>query len=215
MDNKTGTSFLRILDSKSQLRGNWDPFLYRVDVGLQTLGDFVKLERLRAHQRSILASPFEAIEYRSIPSGSYLSFDLRKLKKEEGLNWPRVGELQLLFGTMRAYLGNVLVTPRADWIGIQSPIVFSVKSEFIRVVPKDSLVYFWLAYLRSDDFLRNLPIGTGGTRPRLNEEAFLNTPVVVPEKAIRSNMNRILLAHAAEEWKLLIARLKSLHKISG
>jgi hypothetical protein len=215
MDNRAGTSFLRILDSKSQLRGNWDPFLYRADAGFQTLGDFVKLERLRAHQRSILTSPFEAIEYRSIPSGSYLSFDLRLLKEEQGLNWPRVGELQLLFGTMRAYLGNVLVTPRADWMGIQSPIVFSVKSEFIRVVPNDSLVYFWLAYLRSDNFLCNLPIGTGGTRPRLNDDSFLNTPVDVPEKAVRSDMNRILLEHATEEWKLLNARLKSLHKISG
>jgi hypothetical protein len=215
MDNRGGTSFLRILDSKSQLRGNWDPFLYRADAGFQTLGDFIKLERLRAHQRSILTSPFDAVEYRSIPSGSYLSFDLRRLKGEEGLNWPRVGELQLLFGTMRAYLGNVLVTPRAEWIGLESPMVFSVKSEFIRVIPNDSFVFFWLAYLRSDDFLRNLPIGTGGTRPRLNDEAFLNTPVCVPEKKERSNMNRILLEHAAEEWKLLSTRLKSLHKISG
>ena len=101
---------------------------------------------------------------------------------------------------MRAYLGNVVVTPLGDWIGERSPFGFAVKSEFVQVVPKDGLVYFWWAYLQSQFFLHSLPIGTGGTRPRLHASAMAQTPVEVPTREVRERIHLQLLGFAASLW---------------
>ena len=95
----------------------------------------------------------------------------------------------MLFGTMRAYLGNVVVTPQAKWIGEESTFVFAVKSEFLQIIPKDGLVYFWWAYLQSQSFLHSLPIGSGGTRPRLHSSGLAQTPVEVPSKDVREKIH--------------------------
>lgn len=51
--------------------------------------------------------PFSPSEYRDIPRGHYLSCALRLKGSRDSSNWLVVGEGELLFGTMRAYLGNM------------------------------------------------------------------------------------------------------------
>jgi len=143
---------------------------------------------------------FEPIEYRDVPGGAYLSFVLRRKEQIAASGFPTVGERNLLFGTMRAYLGNVIVTPRAEWISETSPLRFQVKSEFVLVTPHDDLTYFWLAYLRSNHFLSHLPLGHGGTRPRLQPKALAETPVAVPEIHVRRQINNELERLAKSEW---------------
>jgi hypothetical protein len=102
---------------------------------------------------------------------------------------------------MRAYLGNALVTPKAAWLGEASPLFFAMKSEFVQVTPKDGLAYFWLAFLQSAKFLQSLPVGSGGTRPRLDRELLLRTPVEVPVKSVREQIHRFLWGCAERAWR--------------
>ena len=146
------------------------------------------------------AFKFAPLEYRHIGRGHLPAFTLESSGGGLQTTCHGVGEGALLFGTMRAYLGNVVVTPRADWIGEQSPFVFAVKSEFVQVVPKDGLVYFWWAYLQSQSFLHSLPIGTGGTRPRLHASLLSQTPVEVPTKGVRERLHTQIEAFAASLW---------------
>jgi restriction endonuclease S subunit len=101
---------------------------------------------------------------------------------------------------MRAYLGNVLVTPRASWIGEKPPVVYAVKSEFLQIIPKDGFVYFWWAYLQSQSFLHSLPIGTGGTRPRLNQSSLAQTPIEVPLREVRERIHKQIESFAERFW---------------
>lgn len=131
------------------------------------------------------------------------------------MSYHGVGEGALLLGTMRAYLGNVVVTPLAEWIGEASPLVFAVKSEFVQIVPKDGLVYFWWAYLQSQSFLHSLPIGTGGTRPRLQGDALAQTPVEVPNRDIREKINGEFHDFAAILWSQYITTERLLEETIG
>ena len=128
---------------------------------------------------------------------------------------PELREGVLLFGTMRAYIGNVVVTPVADWIGERSPFVFAVKSEFVQVVPKDGLVYFWWAYLQSQPFLHSLPLGTGGTRPRLHASALAQTPVAVPTRDVRERLHAQLQDFAVSLWSQYVATERLLEETIG
>jgi hypothetical protein len=197
---KNGSFFLTLIDAAQREPGVWDPHFYRGNGESSTLGQFVRIERLgtRAGARTLAA--VAPIEYRHIPRGSYATFALEDQTPAYTSRWPVAGEEWLLFGTMRAYLGNVLVTPRAEWLGMAGPLLYPVKSEFVRVVPQDGLTYYWWAYLRSPGFRRNLPLGSGGTRPRQEKDVLLMTPVSVPDTAARRQLD-IALRHAAEsEW---------------
>jgi hypothetical protein len=114
---------------------------------------------------------------------------------------------------MRAYLGNIVVTPLAEWVDQESPISFSVKSEFVVVSPHDKLVYFWLAYLRSRHFLENLPVGTGGTRPRLQPQALGQTVVTVPSLEARRTIHKDLEVLARKEWENRLRTLSTIDRI--
>jgi len=155
----------------------------------------LKATKLRRH-----AFKFAPLEYRHIGRGRVPAFTLESTGGEVQSNSHGVGEGALLFGTMRAYLGNVVVTPLANWIGEHSPFVFAVKSEFVQIVPKDGLVYFWWAYLQTLSFLHSLPIGTGGTRPRLHVSALAQTPVEVPTKDVRERIHTQIEEFAASLW---------------
>ncbi len=106
---------------------------------------------------------------------------------------------------MRAYLGNITVTPQAEWINCNSPLFFETKSEFVSefvaVKPYDGFTYFWLAYLRSPYFLRQMPLGSGGTRPRLHASALDAVPVSVPDLQARQCIHDKLQALAKHEWE--------------
>jgi restriction endonuclease S subunit len=110
---------------------------------------------------------------------------------------------------MRAYLGNIVVTPQLSWLKVSKNISFPVKSEFIIVTPFDGLNYFWLVFLRSKTFLSNLPLGSGGTRPRLQIESLLKTPIDVPSLKKRKHIHNKLMSIAEDEWKIIMKNLKT------
>ena len=199
---KNGKLFISVINATDFVSSVWDPYAYRQNDESQTLSDLVNIHKVTVNNNPHKLSPFRPIEYKDIPPGSnYLSFALEYSSNSATVKLPSVGEGVLLFGTMRAYLGNIIVTPLAGWIKQEAPIYFSVKSEFAVISPHDELNYFWFAYMRSKQFLSNLPVGTGGTRPRLQPEALGQTPVTVPSFEIRKQIHQELIELARKEWE--------------
>lgn len=197
---KNGDFFLSVVDSASLKPATWDPYYYREKKQSDTLGYFTAILPLKAGTLQRHAFKFAPLEYRHIARGHLPVFILESSSGELQTGCHSVSEGALLFGTMRAYLGNVLVTPKASWIGENGPIMYAVKSEFLQILPKDGLVYFWWAYLQSQSFLHSLPIGTGGTRPRLNQNSLLQTPVEVPLREVRERIHKQIESFAERLW---------------
>ena len=203
--NKNGTFFYSLIGQRQVVASLWDPYAYRHQGDVARLSDYASIKR--AGQKSAVPSlfcdlcPFLPIEYKDVPGGSYLSFALTPARGVALQTSASVGEEELLFGTMRAYLGNIIVTPRAEWIGLQPPLSFPVKSEFVSILPHDRLPYFWLVYLRSRTFLEHLPLGGGGTRPRLQAPILENVPVSVPDVDTRKAIHDQVEEMAAQEWR--------------
>jgi len=196
---RNGTFFLSIVSRQDVRPGVWDPYYYRTTEALRTLGEFVRAEKLGRRKHGVCAH--RPIAYAHIPRGPYLSFALEPNGVPGKVFGPCAGEQEVLFGTMRAYLGNVIVTPAASWLGMENPLAFEVGSEFLRVVPEDGLVFFWGTYLRSPVFLRGLPLGHGGTRPRLSSDSLLAAPVQVPPLDERAATDKALQTLATAEWR--------------
>lgn len=200
MRNET---FLKlIINNEDLINGIWDPFNYRnLKTGIK-LSDYVVIKKIKKRSKSNLI--FEPIRYSDIPKGNILIYKLKysKLNNNEiEKTFKVVGEQTILFGTMRAYLANIIVTPCAEWIGLKSPIYFPAMSEFVEVIPNDNLVYFWWAYLIKKEFLSNLPKGHGGTRPRIESNIIGNTPISIPNINIRRDINIKLSKIAERDWK--------------
>ena len=198
---KNGTYFLSVVEDRIVRPGVWDPYAYREQVQSETLAHFANVAKVRGQSFRLSGFKYGPIEYRHIHRGTIPVFTLEPVASSLGENVYAVGEQTLLFGTMRAYLGNVLVTPKAAWIGEKAPVFFPVKSEFVQVTPKDGLHYFWWAFLQSAAFLQSLPVGSGGTRPRLDREQLLQTPIEVPLRPVREKIHRGLLAYAERAWR--------------
>lgn len=203
--SKRGTAFVRIIAARQRKPAVWDPHRYHGARMKAVLGDYVEVYGLR-RLNSGLGSPFRAIEYSDISQGDHLTFALEEGDQESATTGWAVGEQELLMGTMRAYLGNIIVTPRAAWLARRGPLWFAVKSEFVRLAPRDGLIYFWWAYLRTAGFLSRLPVGSGGTRPRLQPDALTAAAVNVPELNERKEINRQLEACASREWREMLRR---------
>lgn len=212
---KNGSFFVSIVDRTSLRPTIWDPYSYREKKQAQTLGYFASVQPLKAALLPGHAFKFAPLEYRHIGRGHVPAFILESSGGGLQSGCRGVGEGALVFGTMRAYLGNVVVTPRAEWIGEQSPFVFAVKSEFVQIVPKDGLVYFWWAYLQTQSFLHSLPIGTGGTRPRLQASSLSQIPVEVPTKDIREKLHAQIEAFAATLWSQYMTTERLLENTIG
>ncbi|HJQ26709.1 MAG TPA: hypothetical protein VKA60_22525 [Blastocatellia bacterium] len=203
--SKRGTMFVAIVESQQRQPALWEPHAYQRAAASARLGDYVEVRNLR-RLSDRLPSPFRPIEYSDISGGDHLTFTLDAKPQGESAVRAVVVEQALLMGTMRAYLGNIIVTPRAAWLGRSSPLGFAVKSEFVQLVPRDGLVYFWWAYVRSVSFLTKLPAGGGGTRPRLQPEVLAATGVRVVELERRAAINRQLELCAAREWREWLRR---------
>jgi len=212
---KNGSFFLSIVDRAALKGGTWDPYSYWEKKQAQTLGYFASVQSLKGTALPRRSFKFAPLQYRHIGRGHVPVFVLESSGGGLQSSCRGVDEGALLFGTMRAYLGNVVVTPRAEWIGEQAPFVFAVKSEFVQVVPKDGLVYFWWAYLQSQSFLHSLPIGTGGTRPRLHASSLSQTPVEVPPQKTREKLHARIEAFAASIWSQYITTERVLEDIVG
>ena len=198
---KNGTYFLSVVDAALVKPGIWDPYAYREQMQSETLAHFAVVAKVQGLGFRSSAFKYAPIEYRHIHRGTIPVFTLEPVGSTLGEKVCAVAEQSLLFGTMRAYLGNVLVTPRATWLEQKTPLFFPVKSEFVNVIPKDGLHYFWWAFLQSPAFLQNLPVGSGGTRPRLDKEQMLQTPIEVPLRPVREKVHRSLSAYAERAWR--------------
>ena len=199
---KNGQYFVSVIETADFMPATWDPYAYRRTAGASVFADFATAKKVETKQVAPERLPFAPIEYRDIPGGPYLSFMLRPSHGAKARRLPMAAEGELLVGTMRAYLGNIIVTPLAEWVGQDGPVHFAVKSEFISVSPHDGLSYFWLAYMRSASFLSHLPPGHGGTRPRLRPEGLSRTLVGVPGLEVRRAVNDELQRLAREEWEI-------------
>ena len=212
---KAGRSAAALIVVAEVGRGIWDPHAYiHANATQDRMGSFVKAKRppTSVGRGVPIALP---IEYKHIPPGGALTYDL--VRGEPGRKSASVPAGSLLFGTMRAYLGNVAVTPEPAWIGLDPGVdlVFPVKSEFLWVQPDDGLVYFWWAFLRSRAFLGGLPLGGGGTRPRLTAEDLLRIPVSVPVIEERTSLNEELRDLAAQHWRLQETTSSTLARINA
>ncbi|MGA2748104.1 MAG: hypothetical protein ABSG59_04940 [Verrucomicrobiota bacterium] len=197
---KNGTYFLSVVEADVLQAGVWDPYAYREPTRSETLEHFASVQKLPTRSHPARGFYYSPIEYRHIHRGTIPVFTLERADRSHGERVPVAGEGCLLFGTMRAYLGNVLVTPKASWLGETSPIFFPVKSEFVHIVPKDNLIFFWWVFLQSPRFLQSLPVGSGGTRPRLDRDLLLRTPVEVPIQSVRERIDNCLRGCAERAW---------------
>lgn len=196
---KNGHTYITLVNSQEFISGLWNPYSYRHTESENRLSDFAIVKRVDGRKK--INTPTHApIEYRDLPSGMFFTFSVSAEKQPANkVKYPSVGEQALLFGTMRAYLGNVVVTPKGDWIN-EDNVSFAVKSEFVQVLPFDGLVYFWWSYLKSSDFLGMMPTGDGGTRPRASADALSGIPVTVPPLTVREEINQQLLDLAEKAW---------------
>jgi hypothetical protein len=194
-----GTYFLAVVRRNKSEISVWDPYIYGIRGAGDNLGKYAEVRKPAARK---VTTPSRPIEYRNIPNGNYLTFELEFSAKPSMTAMPTAGEGQLLLGTLRAYLGNVIVTPRAEWVAKSVPLFFPLKSEFVEIVPHDGLCYFWWAYLRSKAFREQISLGHGGTRPRLHPTDVMRTPVEVPSLEKRMAIHERLQHLAEEEWRL-------------
>ena len=196
---KNGYTFFTIANTCQIESGVWNPYHYKENKSNDTLSDFANIKKIKNNKQDISISEFAPIEYKNIPKGELLTFSLEDNSLEEG-RYSLVGEQVLLFGTMRAYLGNVLVTPKANWIGKRSPLFYPINSEFVEIIPKDKLLYFWWGYLKSSLFLNQIPTGSGGTRPRVSVDNLEKITISVPILREREKINNSLIEIAEQSW---------------
>ena len=67
-------------------------------------------------------------------------------------------------------------------------------------MPKDKLIYFWWAYLKSSLFLNQIPTGSGGTRPRVSIDNLEKIPINVPSLKEREKIDNSLIEIAKQSW---------------
>lgn len=197
---KNGITFSAIVDSDHFISGTWDPFFYKNKPTQNTLDKFVEINKQFNYKFSINTFKYSPIEYKDIPRGNSLVFNLNRNSEDHFTKCFAVPENTLLMGTMRAYLGNIIITPRSEWLS-EKKTWFAINSEFCEIAPNDNLKYYWWAFLKSSVFLNNLPTGTGGTRPRVAVEQLSRIPILVPDLEERTEINESIENIAKRLWK--------------
>lgn len=199
---KNGLTFISIIPSDQLQSGVWNPYSYKYaeDEHSSPLSDFAEIEKVNGKKIDIRYFVFAPIEYKHIPKGDLLNFALEEKSDILKGKFSFVETDILLFGTMRAYLGNTCVTPFGDWIGRDTNIKYAVNSEFVKIRPFDNCNYFWWAYVKSPFFLREMPTGSGGTRPRVSPELLGNIRVNVPDEDERFEIDKKIKSLAKKSW---------------
>ncbi len=208
---KNGITFTSIISQEKFENGIWDPFHYRNSNTSEVLNKYVTISKI-AQRGNVNHLKYAPIEYKDIPRGNIIGFNLLKQSSSPNKTLPIVPNETLLFGTMRAYLGNVLVTPKSEWLS-SSKSWFAVNSEFVQIIPKDDLIYFWWAFFKSPSFLCTLPTGTGGTRPRTSVDQLLNTAIIVPNIEKRNEIDTELKSIAKNYWEQALKLENTLSKL--
>lgn len=198
---KNGSTFISILSSDELLSGVWNPHNYQyLDADLVPLSNYVKIEKVNGKKKDIRFFDYSPIEYKHILKGDFVNFFIENKSNNLTGKFSFVGAETLIFGTMRAYLGNVCITPLGNWVGKSEDVEYAVNSEFVKIQPLDDLKYFWWAYIKSCSFLNELPTGNGGTRPRVSPDLLGNIHVNVPDKSKRQDINGKLKHLAKSSW---------------
>lgn len=213
---KNGFTFVTIHASEKITSGVWNPYNYKYsqDNDLQPFSDYAEILKVNGKKGEMKFFDYTPIEYKHIPKGDLLTFMLEEKNTHSKGKYSFVDEGTLLFGTMRAYLGNACVTPFGNWINNRNGIKYAVKSEFVKILPYDNLKYFWWAYVKSDLFLREMPTGSGGTRPRVSSELIKGIRVNVPSEKERYEINESLKKLAQSAWSNYVHGKEVLKRIN-
>jgi len=198
---KNGFTFTTIHSSDKLTSGIWNPYNYKYceEEDSPPLSKFVDIKKVNGKKGELKYFKYAPIEYKHIPKGDILTFNLEKNLDMKG-KYSFVEEDTLLFGTMRAYLGNACVTPYGSWIDQMEGVKFAINSEFVKIKPFDNFKYFWWAYIKSNSFLKEMPTGSGGTRPRVSPEMISKIRVNVPNEKERYSINETLKEIARSSW---------------
>jgi len=199
---KNGFTFIIIHPAAGLVSGVWNPYNYRYSEqeDSRPFSDFAEIQKVNGKKADVKYFDYAPIEYKHIPKGDLLIFTLEEKPENLKGKYSYVGEETLLFGTMRAYLGNACVTPYGEWITKTRNFKFAVNSEFVTIIPFDSFKYFWWAYVKSFNFLKEMPTGSGGTRPRVSSELLSEVRVNVPSETDRQKINETLKSIAQASW---------------
>ena len=124
---KNGTSFTKVIDYNCFINGIWDPYYYKNSSSKNRLDKYVDFSKNFSYKYPLKSFKFLPIEYKNIPKGNFLTFELnRNTFETDNSKYYAVPENTLLLGTMRAYLGNIIVTPKSVWLN-QRNIWFPIK----------------------------------------------------------------------------------------
>lgn len=213
---KNGTTFIAIHTSDKMTSGIWNPYNYKYgqDNDMQPFSDYADIVKVNGKKGEMNFFDYVPIEYKHIPKGDLLTFTLENKTIDHKGKYSFVDENILLFGTMRAYLGNACITPVSEWINKSKGIKFAVNSEFVKILPFDNLKYFWWAYVKSESFLREMPTGSGGTRPRVSPDLIRNIRVNVPSEEERYEINESLKTLAQNAWSNYVRSKEVLKKVN-
>lgn len=214
---KNGFTFITIHPAARLVSGVWNPYNYKYgeQEDSRPFSDFAEIQKVNGKKIDVKHFGYTPIEYKHIPKGDLLTFTLEEKPENLKGKYSYVGEDTLLFGTMRAYLGNACVTPYGEWITKTRNLKFAVNSEFAAIFPFDNFKYFWWAYVKSFNFLKEMPTGSGGTRPRVSSELLSGVRVNVPSETDRQKINEALKSIAQASWSNYIKGknvLKNLQK---
>jgi len=211
---KNGFTFTTIHSADKLTSGVWNPYNYKYceEESLPPFSEFADIKKVNGKKGELKYFNYAPIEYKHIPKGDILTFNLEE-KPDSKSKFSFVEENTLLFGTMRAYLGNACVTPYGNWINQAEGIKYAINSEFVKINPFDNLKYFWWAYIKSYSFLKEMPTGSGGTRPRVSPELISEIRVNVPNEKERNSINQTLKEIAQSSWMNYIKGKKILNNL--
>ena len=148
---KNGITFTSVINHNQFKKGIWDPYHYRQSDSSEKLKSYLDIIKI-PNRGDVRHLDFAPIEYKDIPKGNLVGFSLNQNSETVENRLPIIPENTLIFGTMRAYLGNALLTPKSEWISRKNTW-FGINSEFVLIEPKDGLKFFWWAFLKSPSFL--------------------------------------------------------------
>lgn len=198
---KNGVKFITVINGSNFISGLWDPHNYKEKGQGQFFSKYADIRKPFSQKTPSECLISQPIEYKHLARNQSLTFETKFQKKTSSEKLVCVEENKLLFGTMRAYLGNIAVTPKNQWLDSSYPVLYKVKSEFVVIEPFDGLTYFWWAFIQSTVFLQRLPLGGGGTRPRLNEKDLSAMLIEIPSESVRKMIHTEISKLAQTEWQ--------------
>ena len=199
---KNGVFTTTMVTGQTWVSGNWSINYYMGLMADNTMSDFGEFTKPRSVKSMVKYT--REIEYSDILDSSRFSIKLDTTDSENEYAGKVAPPLSILIGSMRPYLGNILVVPKAEWFGFDQDYLFPIKSEFLIFEPSDGLTWYWYWYLNSENFLGRLPVGSGDTRPRLNPSEAGMIPAAPDSLESRKKLNGIIRDLYNREWELMI-----------